>query len=231
VSKFSNYFALSIYRDKIVLDPAYRAMLVQRVLEMESAVPTPGRQPNTAWLGDTRGAEFLFRHPDFAELYRQIGKRIVEYVEEMGVDSKQLAIYYQRSWATVTRHNQRIHEHAHVQSNLTFAYYLQKPNKSGGVYFTINEHPNEFSPGLFSPSKAELGLIKNPSMLTWNSVLLNTEEGDLVIFPSKTLHGTTPSESDQPRISLSADISIMLKDSRGHETMMPHFSNWSPIES
>ena len=51
-----------------------------------------------------------------------------------------------------------------------------------------------------------------------------------MIFPSKTLHFTAPNATDQARISISADVTTMLKDSRGHETMMPHFSNWRTFD-
>jgi hypothetical protein len=67
-------------------------------------------------------------------------------------------------------------------------------------------------------------------VLTWNRVQLDADEDDILIFPSKTLHGTASSNSDEPRISLSADISAMLRDSNGHETMMPHFSNWRSFD-
>ena len=67
-------------------------------------------------------------------------------------------------------------------------------------------------------------------MLTWNRVNMEPEENDIVIFPSKTLHATLPNESDEPRISISADITTMLRDSHGHETMMPHFRHWRSFD-
>ena len=48
-----------------------------------------------------------------------------------------------------------------------------------------------------------------------------------IIFPSKTPHATVPNKSGSPRISISGDISIMLKDSKGFEHLMPSFSNWT----
>ena len=32
--------------------------------------------------------------------------------------------------------------------------------------------------------------------------------------------------SENPRISISGDVTIMLKNSYGHERLMPHFNNW-----
>ena len=49
----------------------------------------------------------------------------------------------------------------------------------------------------------------------------------IIIFPSKTSHATLPNNSKLPRISISGDISIMLKDSTGFEHLMPNFKNWT----
>jgi ectoine hydroxylase-related dioxygenase (phytanoyl-CoA dioxygenase family) len=76
-----------------------------------------------------------------------------------------------------------------------------------------------------------MGFISRPSMLTWNSVLIEPVEDDIVVFPSKTLHATAPNQSERPRISISADVTTMLRDSRGHETMMPHFSHWRSFDA
>ena len=79
---------------------------------------------------------------------------------------------------------------------------------------------------MFSSAKADLDLIQQQGVLTCNAVVVESAEGDIIVFPSKSLHGTVPSESDDARIFISADITTMLCDSYGHETMMPHFSNW-----
>ena len=44
---------------------------------------------------------------------------------------------------------------------------------------------------------------------------------------AKTPHATVPNQSGKPRISISGDISLMLKDSNGFEHLMPNFSNWT----
>lgn len=229
MSQFIHIFPLSVYRDRIDLQPDYKAELVQLILEM-AGKPDSASQGTSAWLGDTSGQEFLFQHDRFQELYRQIAIRVKNYTESLGINNDLLEFFYQRSWATITRRGEYINEHCHEQSNISFAYYLLKPPNSGAINFITYNHPNEFSPGVFTPAKEHLGFIKNSSMLTWNKVTLDPKEDEILIFPSKTLHATSPSESDAPRISISADITTMLRDSHGHETMMPHFSHWRPLD-
>jgi uncharacterized protein (TIGR02466 family) len=231
MNRFVHLFPLSVYRDKIELDDPYKRQLVELILGMETAADRSEKLAHSAWLGDTQGFEFLFQRPEFAPLFRQISQKVRDYAAALGLNHRLIDFCYQRAWATVTRRGERISQHAHEQSNISFAYYLRKPPNAGGICFITDQHPNEFSPGIFSPSKESLGFIANPSMLTWNRVNLDPAEDDIVIFPSKTLHATLPNESDEPRISLSADITALLRDSRGHETMMPHFSQWRSFDA
>ncbi len=219
---FIDLFALSVYRAQLDIDSDYRNQLCHRVLEMERPQP----EQESAWLGDTGGFEFLFREPEFETLFALIGEAIRSYTHELGLNNDLLSFYFQRSWATVSREGQRIFEHAHQQSHLSFAFYLQKPADGGGIYFSVAEHPNEFAAGLFTLSKAELEIIKRPGSRTLNRVYVEPEEGEILIFPSKTLHSTAPNMTIEPRISISADIVIALKDSSGHETLMPAIENW-----
>lgn len=219
---FIDLFALSVYREPLQLDVAYTEKLCQRILEMER----PNPEAESAWLGDTAGFEFLFRDADFTELFTKIADSVRNYTELLGLNNDKLAFYFQRSWATVSREGQRIFEHTHQQSHLSFAYYLRKPVDSGGIYFSVAEHPNEFAAGLFTLSKEEMNVIKTPGDRTLNRIYVEPEEGEMLIFPSKTLHSTAPNMTKDPRISISADVVVTLKDSSGHETLMPAIENW-----
>lgn len=230
MAKLIQVFPLSIYKASLELEASYRSQLERRILAARTESLDANKREQSAWLGDTAGHEFLFQQPEFGYLFQQIGQHIRAYVEMLGIASELMHFYYQRAWATVSQEGERIHEHRHEQSNLSVAYYLSKGPEAGNVYFTTEHPPNEFSPGMFSPSKQALGFIRRPSLHTWNLVTLDVAEGDLVIFPSKTLHGTEPNRAAAPRISISADISVMLRESTGHETMMPHFSHWRALD-
>ena len=53
--------------------------------------------------------------------------------------------------------------------------------------------------------------------------------GDIIIFPSKTIHGTDPSVINNDRISLSADIILVAKETESLEHLMPPIQNWEKI--
>ena len=90
----------------------------------------------------------------------------------------------------------------------------------------IVEPLNEIAKGLFHKEKLDLGLLKKIDHRNTPNVDLHVAEDDIVIFPSKTKHATTPNITENSRISISADITIMLKESFGHERLMPHFDKW-----
>ena len=55
------------------------------------------------------------------------------------------------------------------------------------------------------------------------------EEDDIVIFPSKALHGTQHNKSNTERISISGDIVCIAKNSKLIENMMPPLNNWDKM--
>ena len=89
---------------------------------------------------------------------------------------------------------------------------------------------NEFIPGLFkSKSAIERKIIKQMSISTAPRVSVEVKENDIVIFPSKTLHGTERNKSNNERISISGDISFLSKDSNLLEHLTPSYENWKKL--
>ena len=73
----------------------------------------------------------MFDVPEFVPLFEKIAAAVKLYSIGLGIQPERLNFYFQRSWATVSREGQRIFEHAHLQSHISFAYYLQKPIDGG----------------------------------------------------------------------------------------------------
>jgi uncharacterized protein (TIGR02466 family) len=204
-----------------------RTTWIDRILQMRQA-SAPPRSAISAWTGDIQEHAFLHEEPLFNPLFTMIGRGLSAYINEMGVDTQQLDLYITRSWGVVAEKNERINRHAHLQSHLSVAYYLQKPPDGGRIAFLMTEAPNEFLPGLFESKMASL--FKGPrSGGNSSTTLVDVEEGDLVIFPSKTVHATEPHNSDIPRVSISADIIVTLKDSKNHEFGLPSLSHWKKM--
>ena len=83
---------------------------------------------------------------------------------------------------------------------------------------------------MHTSSKLEKSLIKKANAYNSDKSVFDLEQDSIIIFPSKTPHATMPNKSGQVRISISGDITIMLKNSEGFEHLMPNFSNWTKFK-
>ncbi len=224
--KLFNLFPLTVMQDSIVIEDEERNILVNEIKKMTKN-KNEYKKTDFAWTGDTKGHEFLFSNNLFKNLSNKISNSILRYLEALEINTNLLDIYYQRSWATFTKNEQSINFHTHSQSNISFAYYLLKPPKSGGIIFRSNELQNEIAKNIFTSSKLEKSLINKPNPFNSDRSMFDLDQDSIIIFPSKTPHATTPNNSNLPRISISGDVTIMLKDSDGFEHLMPNFKNWT----
>ena len=226
--KIFNLFPLTVVQDSINIEDQDRSILVDEIVKMKNS-KIDIEKSSYSWTGDTKGHEFLFSNHLFSSLANKISKVIIKYLEALEINTNLLDIYYQRSWATITEKDQNINFHTHSQSNISFAYYLLKPKESGGIIFRSNELQNEVAKNIFTSSKLEKSLIKKPNAFNSDRSMFDLDQDSIIIFPSKTPHATTPNKSGKLRISISGDITIMLKNSKGFEHLMPNFINWTKL--
>ena len=224
--KIFNLFPLTVIQNKIFLEDSERDSLISEIKKMKNEDKQEIKS-NYAWTGDTKGHEFLFSKKLFKSLSKKISSVIIDYLKTLEINPENLDIYYQRSWATFTDKEQSINFHTHSQSNISFAYYLLKPPNSGGIIFRSNDLQNEIAKNIFTNSKLDKSLINKANPYNSDRSMFDLDQDSIIVFPSKTAHATAPNISGLPRISISGDISIMLKDSKGFEHLMPNFNNWT----
>lgn len=224
--KVLNLFPLTVVQDEIFIEETERNELITEISKMKYT-HEGNKNSSYAWTGDTKGFEFLFSNKKFNSLASKISASLVKYLNLLEINTELLDIFYQRSWATYTNNEESINFHTHSQSNISFAYYLLKPNNSGGIIFKSNELQNEIAKNIFTNSKIEKSLINKANAYNSDRSIFDLKQDSIIIFPSKTPHATAPNLSGSPRISISGDVSIMLKDSKGFEHLMPNFKNWT----
>tara|TARA_B110000967_G_C18682758_1_gene458954 strand:+ start:88 stop:789 length:702 start_codon:yes stop_codon:yes gene_type:complete len=228
VQKIFNFFPLSIFRSTISLSQIEKNEMLKEILKMESNSKNPGyKTNNSAWTGDTQGHEFLHQNKKFDKLFLEIEKSIKEYLESLSIDHTQLDLYFQRSWATISRNKENIAPHKHAQSHLSFAYYLKKGKDDSKLSFFDHNRHNEFLPGfLDSVSVQRKNIIKSRNVLNSSTIMFDVKEDDIVIFPSKSLHGTQNEVLNSERVSISADIMILAKNSENLEHLITPLDKW-----
>ena len=227
-----NIFPLSIYRSKIDLPKDIKHVMLSEIKQMyENTIKRGIVSKDSSWTGDTHGHEYLYENPKFGYFFQEVEKHIKKYISLFELDLNQLDFYFQRAWATVSRGKQGINAHAHKQSHLSFAFYLKKQETDSSIYFVDTNAHNEFLQGLFSsPSINKRGLFKKRDITNSSSININTNEDEIIIFPSKTMHGTFKNVQNNERISISADISLTAKDSSDLEQLMTPVSKWKKFK-
>ncbi len=221
-----NCFPLTVFKDALGLPEVYRRRLGDRVMAAWQGGSKAGQDQRNSWTGDRNGAERLHHDPEFAALFKTLGTRLRRYLETLSVDPGRIDLFYTRAWGTVSARGQSIRRHRHNQSHLSLVYYPSKAPGSGNLIFHDAEPANEFTPGLFEPHARAQGLLLAGNLLNSEIVNLPVVEDDVVIFPSKTYHATEPNETDGPRVSISVDVVVALKDSAGVEFVMPPVRHW-----
>ena len=229
--KVHNFFPLSILQDQIKLTDEEKIKLINDIRAMKSNSQNSDYQKNDAsWTGDTQGYEYIFNIPKFENLFLEVKKKIEIYLDFLKIDKDQIEIYIQRSWATISDSSEVISKHQHLQSHLSFAYYLKKNVEDSNFIIYDDDKKNEFIPGLFSSKTLiQKKLIKEISFTTATRIALDVKEDDIIIFPSKTPHSTDQIKTNLERISISGDVVFVAKDTTNIEHLLPNFKNWKRL--
>ena len=226
-----NFFPLSVLKSKINLSDQQKKKMLDEIFAMEKKSKNKGyKNQSSSWTGDTQGFEYIHNNPIFSDFFIEVKKVIIEYLETIEVDYNQLNIFIQRSWATISNEGENIALHKHLQSHLSFAYYLKKIESDANLLFIDEAKHNEFLPGLFlSPTSNKKQIIKKRNISNSAAIVFEAKEDEIVLFPSKTSHQTQPNIKNDNRVSISADIFITAKDSGNLENLVTPFENWKSI--
>tara|TARA_B110000503_G_C6977887_1_gene341965 strand:+ start:92 stop:775 length:684 start_codon:yes stop_codon:yes gene_type:complete len=218
-------FPSAIGRDKIILETDYKSKLIENILEQEEK--NKNTKSDKAWTGDVNNNEYLHNEKLFENLYLQINEKIKNYIKNIGYKNDYINIHFQRSWATVSKTSQDISFHAHLQSHLSFAYYLTFPEGSGKLEFSNERSYNEMINGSFKSKELLKMLTSELNIFNAPNATLPVQEDEIYIFPSKLKHGTHPGTNAKPRISLSSDIVLTLSEGlKNTEMGMADISKW-----
>ena len=229
--KILNFFPLSIFQDQIDLGEEQKVSLVNEVRNMKNNSQNLNyKETNDSWTGDTQGHEFIHKNQKFDIFFSELRKKIDLYLDYLKIDTYQVEPFIQRSWATISDGKEAINNHKHLQSHLSFAYYLKKNPEDSKFVLQDEIYRNEFIPGLFKSKTAiEKKIIKKMSISTAPRVSVDIKEDDILIFPSKTLHGTERYKSNNERISISGDVTFLSRDSNLLEHLIPSYENWKKL--
>ena len=229
--KIHNLFPLSIFQDQIQMSIDEKNNLINEIRKMKDTSQNLGSiGKSESWTGDTQGFEYLHKNKVFDKLFDEIKKKIILYLNFLKVDQEQIDIFMQRSWATISNNKEVIRKHQHLQSHISFAYYLKKNSQDANFVLFDDYKRNEFIPGLFTSKSLDIKkIVKEITFSSAPRILMEVKEDDIVIFPSKTTHGTDQILNNNERISISGDVTFLAKNTSLLEHLTPSFNNWKKL--
>ncbi len=229
--KINNFFPLSIFQDQIQMSAEEKNNLINEIRKMKDLSKNSDyKLKNASWTGDTQGFEYLHKNKTFDKLFEEIKKKITLYLDFLKVNHNQLDFFLSRSWATISNNKEAIARHEHLQSHISYAYYLKKSPEDANFILHDEIKRNEFIPALFtSKTLQKEKVVIEPTYASAPRINLEVKEDDIVIFPSKTPHGTDQALNNNERISISGDVIFLAKDSNLLEHLTPSFKNWKKL--
>ena len=165
----------------------------------------------------------LHRDERFSNLYKELSKLIKSFLSAQKYNLDLFEIYITKSWATLSTKDQFISYHRHMSSHFSFVYYPQANNQ--GNLFLIDDDAHKV--GLNIPKRDPY--FKEWDQINYGKAEYPAETGTLIIFPSMIFHETGKNPIDTPRISISGDIMITMKEGIKSEHNIPSPSTWKKL--
>jgi|TARA_R100000081_G_C4755319_1_gene136745 uncharacterized protein (TIGR02466 family) len=159
----------------------------------------------------------------FHELFKEIENGIRGALLMQNYEMDLLEAYITKSWATFSTKDQFISYHRHMSSHYSFVYYPQAEDQ-GNLFFLDDE---AHKVGLNVPKR-------EPYFNKWDNNNFAKAEypaatGNLVIFPSMIFHETGKNTKDKPRISISGDVMLTMREGIKSEHNIPSPSTWKKL--
>ena len=92
-----NCFLLTVFKDRLGLEPTYRKRLGGFITESYRAGVKTGQSSRAAWTGDKNGWEFLQEEAEFASLFTAMNLKLRAYRDMLSVNTERVALRYARS--------------------------------------------------------------------------------------------------------------------------------------
>ena len=229
-------FPLALGQMQLAPDPLETAVLLQEIVRLRGAAQG-NPQEGCAWTGDLHGHGQLQHLPAFAPLLARLAQAAATYVEALGFDRRQVALFLQRAWPVVSEEGQGIGRHHHPNAHLSAIYYLtgDGTGASGCLRLWPPRQVNELVPGLAvghgGPITAGL-----PGAQAWNAPWWDVAPmaGLLLMFPASVDHGVLENTTaEERRVSIAMDFCLTAPaqgEGAGEaEYLTPHPSSWCEV--
>ena len=135
---------------------------------------------------------YILNRKEFKNIKKFLDKHCKEYLDTLICPKNNIEIYITQSWLNYTEANEYHHQHAHPNSVVSGVFYFDSDIQKDKILF---------SKGGYQQIRPE---IDKEKFNLWNSEtwFFPVETGNLIMFPSSTLHQVETKQGNNTRISL-----------------------------
>jgi len=179
----NNIFPIPVYTTKI--DREFTKQELQFVNEQKKHCTKNNGNINTK-------ENYILNRKEFKNIKKFLDKHCKEYLETIICPKNNIDLYITQSWLNYTEANQYHHQHAHPNSVVSGVFYFDSDIQKDKILF---------SKGGYQQIRPE---IDKEKFNLWNSEtwFFPVETGNLIMFPSSTLHQVETKKGNNTRISL-----------------------------
>ena len=195
-TKFPDLDYLSGLNDPQFLDSLYLGQL-------EYVIGAGVQSGARSWV-EIKDAEKIHLRPEFLPVKEFLESQAKLFWDSQGFFPDQSPRIYQ-SWVNVASRGGSVMSHSHYESYISAVVYIRADQDQGNIVF---ENP------------MELTLISQPisKKIKKFGYEVPVQTGDVLLFPGYLRHFTMPNMTDEPRISMSANLN---SDGRYHNPNFP----------
>ena len=144
---------------------------------------------------------FDLKNENLKNFINEISKNIGAAVNDMGWDLEAQIVKITNMWAIINKNKAFNERHHHGNSALSAAYYVKAENNAGNIVFFDPRQANVFHHPSAKKANDLNGQIKS----------ITPKAGALVLFPSYLEHKVEENLSDEERIVVSFNVSLIRK--------------------
>tara|TARA_R110000744_G_scaffold14331_1_gene40777 strand:- start:29 stop:646 length:618 start_codon:yes stop_codon:yes gene_type:complete len=178
--------------DNLFPTPIYRSDINRKFTKQELQFVNEQKKHCSKNVGNINTQDnYILNKKEFKNIKKFLDTACQDYLEKIISPKNNVKLYITQSWLNYTEENQYHHTHAHPNSIISGVLYFDCDKKNDKIKFT--------NPKMYQQLKPE---IKNFNL--WNSETwwFPLENGQLIMFPSSTIHQVETKKGTNTRISL-----------------------------
>jgi hypothetical protein len=216
VPTISNYRTLNIFPTSIYTAQSKNHLINKNKFYQEYHKYDFEQTKYNITVSENSGNPLLHLDTNLSPIFNEIIEHVRNYSSEVLGLKDIFNFVITKSW--ISRSKEKSHEipnHIHSTSHISFIYYVNTSDDSHSLVFSNQHVPNSLFLGMYTSHEDKTReMLSRYTESNSESFYVLPREGDIIIFPSKTVHSTSSTGNDlkDERLAIVGDITLMLKE-------------------